>query len=52
MEEEAADFVKRCKEAKFLEDPRANSQATNLVFRERETVREQVMWIQSGGINT
>ena len=43
MVKEAADFVKRCKEAKFLEDPRASSQATKLVFTERKTVREQVM---------
>ena len=55
MVKEAAEFVERCKEAKFLIDPRADlasRQATKLVFTESKTVREQVMWIQSGGITT
>src|SRR5258706_2843417 len=50
MVKEAAEFVKRCEDATFLVDPRADlasGQATKLMFTERETVREQVMWIQS-----
>lgn len=46
MVEEAAKFVERCKIAKFLIDPGADStsnQATKLVFTERNTVGEQVM---------
>lgn len=55
MATEAAEFVERCKLARFLNDPgadSASSQATKLVFTERKTVREQVMWIQGGGIAT
>ena len=55
MVKEAAEFLDRCKAARFLIDPRADlasRQATKLVFTERIAVREQVMWIQSGGTTT
>ena len=46
MVKEAEEFLERCEKAKFLIDRTAgstNNPVTKLVFRERETVREQVM---------